>query len=159
MGRVPFKLGALPRRTYCACLWRKFPDVLCATWRHFLIDVKFKNLSREGRPYFTQQYACCVKLGLVYKSVTKRLETIVAATYRTRKSFEDRRNSSLAYPTRNFDDECPQRRSRYCILRSGSVKLLHLPDLLSISWKLILWISSKDRNRDTLAYPFWGSGL
>ena len=27
MGRVPFKLGALP---FCACSVSKFPDVLCA---------------------------------------------------------------------------------------------------------------------------------
>ena len=34
MGRVPFKLGALPRRTYCACSRRDFPDVLYVKLRY-----------------------------------------------------------------------------------------------------------------------------
>ena len=55
MGRAPFKLGAFPHRTFCACSVRKFPDVHCAKLGRR--DIFFKCNVRYGVSYSRTFYA------------------------------------------------------------------------------------------------------
>ena len=90
-------------------------------------------------------------LHIVKPALILRVQIVTYAENTKLKSFVDLLKYSFAYARRHFDSKCPQRRMRYCILRSDSVSVLQMSDLLPNFGKILLRIVSKVRHRDTQA--------